>query len=405
MKTYQITASALINLIPEELFVELGDEHHVDYQVKKLFGLRIFKLLVYGLLSGKELSFRILEVLFDKPYFRKFAQVPEGLSTDHSSLAERLSFIKSDYFKSLFEHICSLMAQYFSPNQISSYKIIRFDSTLVALSSKLLKTNGMRNGMPSKKKEAAQLEVKFSVGFDGLNVKHAIFFNEQHELNENVALRELILASSMSSKEIAVFDRGLNKRKTFEEFTTREIQFVTRLSGNGKRKLKYKKVRDITDIPPDQPIQTETLSIEHDQEVHLYDEKTRKTKYTFRLITGTIKQTKERIYFLTNMMKLTAEEVTMVYKERWKIEVFFKFLKQEMNLKHFLSRNENGIQVMLYVTLITAMLIHIYRQMNKIEGYKIAKLKFINDLERDLLETIVELCKGDPKLLRQLDSS
>lgn len=56
MKTNQITARALINLIPEELFVELGAEHHVDYQVKKLFGLRIFKLLVYGLLSGKELS-------------------------------------------------------------------------------------------------------------------------------------------------------------------------------------------------------------------------------------------------------------------------------------------------------------------------------------------------------------
>lgn len=405
MKANAITARTLIELIPEDLFAQLGAEHSVDYQVKKLFGIRIFKLLVYGLLSGKDLSFRILEQLFDKVYFREFAGIPKGASTDHSSLAERLSFINVDYFRALFGHVCQMMSQYFTPSMIAEYKVVSFDSTLVALSSKLLKMGGMRNGRTSKKKDVSPVEVKFSVGFDGLNVKNAMFFNKQNELNENVALREIILASAMWANEIAVFDRGISSRKTYEEFTAHHIQFVTRLIGSGERQLRYKKIKQVTDIQENRLIQTETLNIEQDCEVYLYGQTSRKCRTPFRLVTGTIRKTGEKIYFLTNMLDLSAVEVAEVYKRRWQIEVFFKFLKQELSLKHFLSRNENGIQVVLYTTLITAMLIYIYKHVNKIESYKLAKLKFINELERDILEIIIELCKGEPALLAQFNSS
>ena len=65
MRTKHITAKGLINLIPEEFIEYLAQEHEVDYQVKKLYGERIFKLLIYGLLSGKELSLRILETIIE----------------------------------------------------------------------------------------------------------------------------------------------------------------------------------------------------------------------------------------------------------------------------------------------------------------------------------------------------
>ena len=63
------------------------------------------------------------------------------------------------------------------------------------------------------------------------------------------------------------------------------------------------------------------------------------------------------MFFVTNIIDLSAAEICEVYKMRWDIEVFFRFLKQEFNLKHLVSRNENGIKVMLYMTLITAMLL------------------------------------------------
>lgn len=76
-----------------------------------------------------------------------------------------------------------------------------------------------------------------------------------------------------------------------------------------------------------------------------------------------------------------------------------------MNMKHFLSRNENGIQVVMYTTLIAAMLIYIYRAINELDSFKIAKLKFVNELEIEVLKIIVEMCHGNPNLLHKINSS
>jgi hypothetical protein len=77
---------------------------------------------------------------------------------------------------------------------------------------------------------------------------------------------------------------------------------------------------------------------------------------------------------------------------------FFSFLKQELNFKHLVSRTQNGILVMIYMTLITAMLLMVYKQVNEISGYKIAKIKFINELDNELLKQIIIECNGDPNL-------
>ena len=77
-----------------------------------------------------------------------------------------------------------------------------------------------------------------------------------------------------------------------------------------------------------------------------------KSKHLLRRIVAERIDTNETIVFITNNKELTAVEVTELYKRRWEIEVFFKFIKQLLNFKHLVSRNENGIQVILYVTLI-----------------------------------------------------
>ena len=74
--------------------------------------------------------------------------------------------------------------------------------------------------------------------------------------------------------------------------------------------------------------------------------------------------------------------------------MFFRFLKQEMNLTHFVSNNVNAIQVMIYCTLITAMLILVYKKQNGITSYKIAKILFFKEPEAVVILAVIETPQG-----------
>ena len=114
----------------------------------------------------------------------------------------------------------------------------------------------------------------------------------------------------------------------------------------------------------------------------------KKAKHSYRLIQARKKDTNEVLFFLTNEMELAVEEIVWIYKCRWDIEVFFKFLKQEFGFKHLLSRNQNGIEVVLYMTLITFTLVYLYYKCNEIESFKIAKMQFVNELDFEVMKVI-----------------
>ena len=121
-----------------------------------------------------------------------------------------------------------------------------------------------------------------------------------------------------------------------------------------------------------------------------------------RLIKARRKKGDEPIYFLTNITDMAASKITEIYRRRWDIEVFFRFIKQELNFSTLLTYNENGIKVMMYMILITAMMILIYKKVNKIEGYKIAKLTFIDELQIEITKEIVIACGGDTEIMKKL---
>jgi IS4 transposase len=85
-----------------------------------------------------------------------------------------------------------------------------------------------------------------------------------------------------------------------------------------------------------------------------------------------------------------------MYKRRRDIEVFFRFLKQELNFSHFLSLNENGIRVVLYMTVITAMPVMIYKRENRI-GYETAVRRMRIELENLIMAIVAVESGGDVK--------
>lgn len=69
----------------------------------------------------------------------------------------------------------------------------------------------------------------------------------------------------------------------------------------------------------------------------------------------------------TNDFERSAEEIGELYRQRWEIELFFKWLKQNLKIKKFLGHSENAVKVQIYTALIAYMLVQLYRQRNGIK--------------------------------------
>lgn len=65
------------------------------------------------------------------------------------------------------------------------------------------------------------------------------------------------------------------------------------------------------------------------------------------------------LYLLTNDLARPADEIARLYKERWDIELMFKWLKQNLKIRSFLGRSENAVRIQIYAALIAFMLLHI----------------------------------------------
>lgn len=375
----------LLSLLPESLLGELALETGVNRYSKKLEGELVFKLLLHCILSYKDNSLRTMESAYESMAFKLLNAKLKSEHIRFSSISERLSVIEPAYFEKLYR-VC--IEQYSNLLTEPKHPILRFDSTIVALSGKLLKVGYQLRGG-----DAEYLrQVKFTIGFSSLPVT-VHFFTEHIYTCENRALKEAILSFKPANPGIIrVFDRGITSRQTYDELIEKSIPFVSRINAASKW-------QPLTDNQLTQPLQTQTLTIHSDSSVLLFKASYVKAAYPLRCIQATHKPTGEPIIFITNINELDSADIALLYKHRWDIEVFFKFLKQELNFSHLVNRSENGIKVMLYCTMIAATLLLAYKNINGIKGYKIMKQKFVNDLEKTLLTDLVILCGGDPKLV------
>jgi hypothetical protein len=332
-----------------------------------------------------------MESAYESVVFKLLNANIKSETISFSSISERLSVIEPAYFEKLYNKCIETYSAILTPVRT---ELIRFDSTIVALSGKLLNVGYHIQGG-----SAAHLrQLKFTIGYSNLPV--AIhFFTEQAYSSENEALKEGILSYDKSNTSIIrIFDRGVTARKTYDDLIEKDIPFISRLSAKSKKDLiRYNAL-------PGMVVQTSTLHIYSDSWVYLYKTHGIKADHPVRCIEALIKATGETLLFITNIESelLSAADVTIFYKCRWEIEVFFKFIKQELNFSHLINRSENGIKVMLYCTMIAAILLLAYKEINGLKGYKIMKQQFVNDLEKSLMKDIVVMCGGDPYKLEVL---
>jgi IS4 transposase len=112
--------------------------------------------------------------------------------------------------------------------------------------------------------------------------------------------------------------------------------------------------------------------------------------------------TGKRYVFLTNNFKLAARTIADIYKARWDVELFFKWIKQNLKIKSFIGTSKNAVMTQIWIALCMYLLLAFIKFQSKLNKsmQQILRLLQLNLFEkRDLLA----LLRGDPPI-DQLDS-
>ena len=142
-----------------------------------------------------------------------------------------------------------------------------------------------------------------------------------------------------------VFDRGYNNFGELYRIQRMESFFVVRAKSN----LQYKCVRWKRRMPK---------NILTDAEIELTVYKSRKDyPENLRLVRYYDEEQDREFMFLTNAMDLTAQQIADLYKNRWQIELFFKWLKQHVKIKKFWGTTENAVRIQISAAITTYCLV------------------------------------------------
>lgn len=339
----------------------------------------------------KHLRIYFLSMLFDKP-FRSLNGI-EKLSKNlfckifvnlnrwpKQTLSDANKRIDYTIFKDIYEQLSKIFQCSFSKNTVDSkfgdLKI--FDTTHLMLWLKLMPWGTAQNQRETK----GQMKVGMRIN-ENLFVPDKIVFDNKFR-NDNTYFNDLI---DWDKKGITyLFDRGFTNTKIFLDIHNSGNFLVTRLHGGisytVKKNLSFEKEKN------------GNLEIINDQVVSLGKGKN-KTPSVFRLITAISYDDDEpkTLYFLTNRFDLTPFEIARIYRKRWQIELFFRWLKNGLGINHFFSYSENGINIQIYMTLIFNLLLMLFHQQSKeLENFGVnTQRAFFNEMFNGIIKWAINI--------------
>jgi putative transposase len=153
-----------------------------------------------------------------------------------------------------------------------------------------------------------------------------------------------------------VFDKGYCDYSWWGSFNKAKATFITRLKSNAAVAFTEKRhiPTEYAHVILDDQIGTFKYKSNRGRHKHTYEGQVRRIKL--------VRDNGETLVLVTNDLQRPADEIAALYKERWQIELFFKWIKQHLNVKRFVGRSENAVRIQLLVALITYLLVLLYRQ-------------------------------------------
>lgn len=206
------------------------------------------------------------------------------------------------------------------------------------------------------------------------------------QLDLKTSIPEFILFSTASVHDVNVLDficfeannfyimdRGYVDYKRLYKIHCCGAFYVTRAKDNMNYRRLYSQEKDIASgVLYDQSIMLNNHYASKD-----YPVKMRRIKFKDE-------QTGKEFIFLTNNFKLKANDITQLYKHRWKIELFFKWIKQHLKIKSFWGQSENAVKTQVWIAVSVYVLVAIAKKrfMLKQSLYEILQILSISIFER-----------------------
>ena len=189
-----------------------------------------------------------------------------------------------------------------------------------------------------------------------------------------------------------VMDKGYIDFKRLHKLHSQGSFFVTRAKDNTRFKRMYSNVvNKTTGVISDQIGKLENYYSKKD-----YPDKLRRIKY-FDV------EHNKNLVFLTNNFDLLAIEIALLYKKRWEVEIFFKWMKQHLKIKSFWGTTLNAVKVQIYCAIIAYCLVAIIGNKLKVDRpiYEILQILSISLLDKTPIREI--LTKYDYQNIKELN--
>jgi putative transposase len=183
---------------------------------------------------------------------------------------------------------------------------------------------------------------------------------------------------------MVAIDRGYTDYAWYNQLTEKGIFFVTRLKSNAQyRVVSRRAVLASKGLTCDQTIEFTGIQT------------ARKCPILLRRIGYRDPETGKHYVFLTNHFKPAAKTIADIYKARWQVELFFKWIKQNLKIKTFLGTSKNAVMTQIWIALCVYLLLAFIKFQSKLKKsmQQILRLLQLNLFEkRDLMA----LLRGDP---------
>ena len=330
--------------------VEFLDRNHFNYLVRKYLGDKYIKfftcwnqllVMMCGQLAKCE-SLRDLIVALEA-HWRKLYHLGMGKSVTRSNLAKANEQRDYRIFEDFAYHLVA-EARSKSTEKIFGFDghVYAFDSTTIDLCLEVFEWAKFRKHKGG---------IKVHTLYDIEAQVPAFFHITTASTNDMKAMPEI----PYEKGAYYIFDRGYNDFANLFNIEQIEATFVVRAKKNLKCKQISWKRRLPKNVLSDSVIEFTVYKSSKDYPIPLR-----------RVVYHDEEQDREFV-FLTNDFELPALVVAELYRNRWSVELFFKWLKQHLKIKKFWGTSENAVRIQIYCAIITYCLVVIVKQDMKLE--------------------------------------